>query len=49
LQAVKYSKDELFINIMNEEISVNPNVRFFVASDDEIIKNKLLSIFGGGI
>lgn len=49
VNAIKKSTDELFIEKMEAEIKKNDNVRFYVASDEQIVIDKLKSIFGNRI
>ncbi len=45
-KAIKNSPLELFIHVMRKEIELNHKTHFFVASDDESVKTRLLSLFG---
>lgn len=49
LVAKKLSGDQLFVQVMNEEIERNPDVKFFLATDDIETKNFFMDKFGGRI
>ena len=48
-EATKRSKTTFFIDKMNEYISNDINVRFFLATDDMETKNKLINEFGSRV
>ncbi|MEQ9443833.1 MAG: hypothetical protein RIG62_32635 [Cyclobacteriaceae bacterium] len=45
-KAINHSPLELFIQVMQKEISFDPRTTFFVASDSESTKKTLIGIFG---
>lgn len=44
--SIEHSPLELFVKRMQEEIHLNSNVRFYVASDDSNVKQYILDIYG---
>lgn len=49
IHAVNRSTDELFIEIMNKEIEQDNSVKFYVATDDVKVVEKLREVFGDRI
>ena len=47
--SIAYSKTENFIDLMNREIAANPNVKFFLATDDKDEEALLRKTFPGRI
>ena len=47
--SIAYSKTENFIDLMNREISANPDVKFFLATDDKDEESLLRKTFPGRI
>lgn len=48
-QSIIQSKDEAFINILNHEIKINPNVHFYLATDDLSVKKHFIKLYGSRI
>lgn len=46
MNAVKFSPTKLFLEKMNEEISLNPTIRFYLATDDPKEENIFLKEYG---
>ncbi len=46
LESIRNSPDELFIKEMNEKLSVNPEIRFYLSTDSEEVKLKFKREFG---
>lgn len=49
INAVKYSPTKLFFNKIYEEISINKNVKFYLATDDPNEENQFIQEFGDRI
>lgn len=49
VNAIKKSTDELFIENIEKEIEKNHKVKFYVASDDQSVINKLRTLYGDRI
>ncbi len=48
-EAIKYSPDELFVVKMRDEIAADPDVCFYLATDDGIVEEAFKTIFGDKI
>lgn len=49
LASIKYSPDDLFCNVIERETEQNSDVKFYVASDDEHVKQDLIRRYGDRI
>lgn len=48
-QSITQSKDECFIKSLNQEINSNPDIHFYLATDDLSVKKHFTNIYGSRI
>lgn len=48
-QSITQSKDECFIQGLNQEIKSNPDIHFYLATDDSSVKKHFINLYGSRI